>query len=270
MSKYNAFRRKLDINENCIANYESSFIVKGTSAVKIYSHRLDNYKQAAIIMTDKEGPDTSLVYTFRERAKELELLKGDYYTWNNNIYLVFEDVNLVRDIKYKKQKSYQCNVSCSCGNYNFYGYYVSSLAKYVDTQLQGSLNISDKEQPILILPSFEWVKIGAKIIIKNKPYKIIEFDAFTNEGIVYCSLSRDFIDKQADGAVPQLENVLIAGIEQELDIKFGYFNTDCKVDIVEKTYNKVKFIIPYGIEQIAITTKDDNKIDMIDIYKVVV
>lgn len=270
MSKFNAFRTKVETNSNCIANYESAFIIEGTSAVTIYSLRLQAHKQAAIIITDKEGPDTSLVYTFKERAKEHELLKGDYYIWNDNTFLVYEDVQVVLNTKYKKQKSYQCNVEVQYENCTCCGYFVSSLAKYVDTNLQGNLNITDNDKPILILPHFDWVKIGAQIKIKNKPYKIIEFDSFTNSGIAYCSLDRDFISVQPDIEVPVVDNILIAGIEQELDIKFGYFNSSCKVEIIEKTYDKIRFIIPYGVNEITITTKDENESDIINIYKVVV
>lgn len=251
MSKYNAFRRKLDISENCIANYESSFITDGTSAVKIYSLRLDSYKQAAIIITDKEGPDTSLVYTFKERAKECELLKGDYYTWNNNTYFVYENVPVVVDGKYKKQRSYQCNVTVECGDNRCGGYFVSSLAKYMDTTLQSNLNISDNDKPILVLPDCDWTKNGTKVVIKNKPYKIIAVDNITNDGIAYCSLDRDFLDKFEDAA-PELANVLIAGIEQELNIADGVFETNYKVEIVSKTADKVAFIIPYGLNEIII------------------
>ena len=275
MSKYNAYRRKLDISDNCIANYESSFITEGTSSVIIHNMRLNVNKQAAIIITDKEGPDTSLVYTFKERAKEQELLKGDYYTWQDKTYLVYEDISLVLSTNYKKQKSYQCNATvhytCDCGAGSCFGYYVSSLARWVDTNLQGNLNITDNDKPILILPKFNWISIGAKVIIANKPYKIIEFDAITNDGIAYCSLDRDFIDKYEDVALIEPETAtLIAGIKQSLDIKFGYFTANCKVDIISKTLDKVEFIIPYGIEQIEIITKDENKIDVVSTYKVVI
>lgn len=260
MSKYNAFRRKLDISENCIANYESSFITDGTSAVKIYSLRLNSYKQAAIIITDKEGPDTSFVYTFKERVKEQELLKGDYYTWNNNTYFVYEDVPIVLEGKYKKQRSYQCNVIVNNDDNYCGGYFVSSLAKYMDTTLQSNLNIADNDKPILILPNCDWVKNGTQVVIQNKPYKIIAVDNITNNGIAYCSLDRDFLDK-FDDAVPELENALIAGIEQELSVENGAFETNYKVEIVSKTIDSVKFIIPYGLNEITI-----NGI----IYKVVV
>lgn len=251
MSKYNAFRRKLDISENCIANYESSFITDGTSAVKIYSLRLNSYKQAAIIITDKEGPDTSFVYTFKERVKECELLKGDYYTWNNNTYFVYEEVPVVLEGKYKKQRSYQCNVVVHCGDSCCGGYFVSSLAKYTDTTLQSNLNITDNDKPILVLPDCDWADNGTKIVIKNKPYKIIAVDNITNSGIAYCSLDRDFLNKFED-VVPELENVLIAGIEQELSIENGTFETNYKVEIVSKTADRVVFIIPYGLNEITI------------------
>ena len=266
----------MDISDSCVANYESSFIVEGTSAVKIFSLRLQAYKNAAMIITDKEGPDTSLVYTYTERAKNNELLKGDYYTWKNNTYLVYEDIDLVREVNYKKQKAYQCNVSfeyeydCNCKQTCF-GYFVSSLAKYVDTTLQGSLNITDNEKPILVLPAFDWICIGLKLIISGKPYKIIDFDAITNAGIVYCSLDRDFVDKFEDVAVSEPEDaVLYAGLENEMDIKFGYFETDKTVEIVSKGMNKIKFIVPFGIDELTITTKNADKIDVVNKYRVVI
>lgn len=270
MSKFKTFRRKQTISDNCVANYESAFITEGTSAVKIYHVRLHAYKQAAIIITDKEGPDTSLVYTFRDRSADQELIKGDYYTWNNNTYLVYEDTSLVRETKYKKQKSYQCNVSCKCGYGNFFGYYVSSLTKYVDTTLQGSLNITDNEKPILVMPNFDWVSTGVKIVINGKPYKIVDFDGITNAGVAYCSLDRDFADRAPDIMSEIDEDTLIAGIEQEVDTNFGYFVANTKVEIVKKSNTKVRFIIPYGVEEITITTTDANSIQLVKKYKVVV
>ena len=268
---YDNFRKKIEISDNCVANYESSFIVEGTSAVKIFSLRLNVFKQAAIIITDKEGPDTSLVYTYRERAKQQELLKGDYYTWKNNTYLVYEDIEQVREVNYKKQKSYQCNVSFTLNDNIYFGYYVSSLSRFVDDKLENKLNITDTEKPILILPSYDWISVGTKLMICGKPYKIVNFDAITNCGICYCSLDRDFADKFADEAISEPESAtLIAGLEQELDIKFGYFETDKTVEIIQKSMNKVKFIIPYGIDELTITTKDENKIDIVNIYKVVI
>jgi hypothetical protein len=272
MSTFDLFRKKQQNSEDCRNKFESSFILEGTSAVVIHSLRLNVNKQAALILTDKEGPDTSLVFTYKEQVKDNELLKGDYYTWKENTYLVYEDIDIVREVVYKKQKSYQCNISFEINGNTWYGYYVSSLAKYVDTTLQGNLNITDNDKPILILPQVDWMAVGVKLVISGKPYKIIDFDAITNSGIVYCSLDRDFVSKYDDIEEPIKPTgaVLTAGVESTLNTCFGYFQSDVDVDIVAKTYNSVKFIIPYGVETITITTKDELKNDIVAEYKVVI
>jgi hypothetical protein len=260
MSKFNSFRRKLQINDNCIAGYESAFIVEGTSAVVIHNKRLDASQKAAIIITDKEGPDTSLVYTYKERAIELELLKGDYYIWNKQTYFVYEDVQLVMDVNYKKQKSYQCNVCVQYNDSVFGGYFVSSLAKYIDTTLQSNLNITNNEKPVLVLPDCDWVKTGAKIIVKNRPYKIIDIDNCTNDGIAYCSLELDFIDKHSDGAVPVYEDALIAGVEQTIPITNGEFYANHKVEIVRKSKDSITIIVPYGVDELTVNADKTYKV----------
>lgn len=269
MSKFNSFRRKLEVNDNCIARHESAFIVDSTSAVVIHNKRLNTSQNAAIIITDKEGPDTSLVYTYKERALELELLKGDYYTWENNEYFVYEDVQLTRNLSYKKQKSYQCNVNITYNNIVVGGYFVSSLARYVSTSLQNNLNITSNDQPILILPICDWLEVGIKIHVKNASYKIVDIDDCTNNNIAYCSLTRDFVDKQAD-VEPSEEYAIIAGIEQTLPINNGVFTANHKVDIVRKADKEVTIIVPYGINELIVTTQDANNNEAIFMYKVVI
>ena len=96
MSNFDLFRIKMHNSENCSMNYESNFILEGISSVIIHVMRLNADKQAALILTDKEGPDTSLVYTYKDRNIENELLKADYFTWKNNTYFVYEDVGYER------------------------------------------------------------------------------------------------------------------------------------------------------------------------------
>ena len=110
-----------------------------------------------------------------------------------------------------------------------------------------------------------------KLIINNKPYKIINFDAITNSGIAYCSLDRDFIDKFDNIATSEPEDaILYAGLENEIETHYGYFDADATVEIVSKGMNKVKFIVPYGVDKITITTKNAEKINVVNTYRVVI
>lgn len=258
MWTFDTYRRKVANSENCTKSYEASFIEEGSSATIIHILRLDVDREAGIILTDREGPDTNFVFTYVQDTPTQELLKGDYYTWNGNTYLVYEDVSLVVDAIYKKQKSYQCNTSFTVNASVVYGYFVNSLQKFVDTTLENKLNITDNEKPILIVPYNSWVVVGAKIIIDGKPFKIIDYDKTTNSGIAYCSLERDFISKQPDVAEPVYPHTLTAGISNSFFTQDSYFMTDKKVDITKRTNNVITFVIPYGIDEITITTKDAN------------
>lgn len=267
--KYNTFRNKMELEEDCILKWESAFISEGTSATEIFHIRLDINRKAAIVVTEKEGPDTNIIFTLKEDNPEQELLKSDYYIWDNKNYFVYEDVDLVKKSNYKKQKSYECNVSFIYKDKTYYAYFVSSLAKYLDTTLVDDLIITDNAKPVLIMPYQEWLETNIKIVIKGVVWKIIDFDIITNDGIAYISLDKDFISNSDDIIEEKDINNLKSGIILEIDTNFGYFKTSVPVEIVSKTSTKVNYIIPIGIQEITITTKNSEKLDIINTYKVV-
>lgn len=80
MSKYDLFRKKMRNEECCRLKCEAGFITEGTSAVTIWHARLDVQKQAGLILSAAEGPDSATVFTYKDEAnKNNELLKTDYF-----------------------------------------------------------------------------------------------------------------------------------------------------------------------------------------------
>ena len=108
--------------ECCRLKYEAGFITEGTSATTILQVRLNATKQAGLILNSSEGPDSATVYTYKEEVKSMELLKGDYFIWNENKYFVYEDVDIVIQALFKKQLAYQWNVECEVGDEKYGGY----------------------------------------------------------------------------------------------------------------------------------------------------
>ena len=274
-SKFNSFRAKMETNENCRLKYEAAFILEGTSATKIYHVRLNEDRAAALTLTDKEGPDTSIVFTYKRAEQEQELLKGDYFRWNEQTWFVYEDVTLVREAVYKKQRAYQCNVYFTLEDETIFGYYVSSLAKYVDTTLQNKINITDNDKPILIMPRHDAIKVGTHMIIGQKPYKVIDIDSITNDGIIYLSLDRDFTSKSADIVVEEIQpeeaveqGILVAGAEITVLTQNGVFKTSRQVDVVRHGHDSVTFVVPYGVEELTVVTRNEET-ELETIYKVV-
>lgn len=169
----------------------------------------------------------------------------------------------------------------------YFGYFISSLSKYTDQEFSKNLLLTNAEKPILILPSFVWVREGVRILAGGKPWKIINIDNITNPNICYCSLDFDFVDKQPNveevavedamsgndsvinGEDSEEERVLKASEKIIMRTTDAYFVASEPVNIVSKTASLITFMIPYGIKEITITTKNKNNEEVIERYKVV-
>ena len=255
----------------CMRKFETRFITDGAAPTVIHIMRLDEDRDATMVFTDTEGPDTAIVFTPKQTNAISNLLKTDYYAWEDKMFFVYEDVIIPREVNYIKQRAYQCNarVYVTEDNIECGGYFISSLRSYVDTEFQQRLNVTDKEQPVLIVPRQKWIKIGAKVMIGDKPWKVIDYDAITNPGIAYISLERDFISKSADITEYKNYNDLTAGMEYAFDTEDGFFNSSSPLIIKNRTGDKIVCEIPYGLTEVEISIQKDGVI-MSTLYKVVI
>lgn len=267
MSKFAIFRKKMDNEAQCKLKFEQRFITEGASAVDIHIVRLDINRSASMVISEAEGPDTAIVFTPKQATKVNDLLKADYFTWDGKMFFVYEDILIPREVSYIKQKAYQCNVKVLCEETELGGYFISSLRTYADTELQKNINITDTEKPILVMPINEKIKVSTKLSIGNKPWKVIDIDHITNNGILYISLERDFYTKSDNIIVNYDTNVLKAGIEYDFDTSDAYFSTSTPLYIKSRTENKIVVEIPFGITEVSISTKNSGEIKTIK-YKV--
>lgn len=153
------------------------------------------------------------------------------------------------------------------------GYYVSSLRRAIDLSLDKEISLSDKEKPMLVVPTFNWSKVGQTIVVNGKPWKITEVDATTNAGISYCSLELGWISKSDDvdeySMCAHSEDSLVAGRELELETEDAYFSASSGVEIIDIQQTKVLIKIPFGVERVVISTKQAGNI-IENEYKVVI
>lgn len=267
MNNFNLFRTKMDNEARCRQKFETRFITEGAAPIKIHILRLDVDRDATMVFNDAEGPDAAIVFTPKQCDRLDNLLKQDYYTWDNKMYFVFEDIVIAREVNYIKQRAYQCNAKVtvlkSQDDYyyeqTFGGYFISSLRSYVDTELQQKINVSDKERPILIMPMQEWIAVGTKVEIGGKPWKIIDYDSITNPKIAYISLERDFFKKGNDMVEDPKCNELQAGFDYTFNTQDGYFNSSSPLNIKSRNEHEIVFSIPYGTESIEISTRKNGK-----------
>ena len=274
MSKFSSFRNKMKVEHCCDLKLDASFITEGTFATEILHVRLNEVKKAGFIINNSEGPNNNTIYTYKYEQKNNEFLKGDYFIRRDKKYFVYEDIDIVMDTIYKQQWAYECNAAITLENQTeeYYGYFLSSMKKVLDEDFKQNIAITDKEKPMLIIPQQSWAKIGQKVIINTKPWKIIEIDNTTNANICYCSLQLDWLNKSQDikeEELPKNDAELEANTKISFTTEDGYFTASVPIDIISRTFTRVVIKIPFGIDNITIGIKQNQEI-ITKTYKVVI
>lgn len=289
-SIYDIFRSVQEKRDTCYDERSAAFIIEGAMSKNIYHSRLEKTIPAALVFSHKEGPDEVIVYTLLED----DLLKGDYFVYDSVNYLVYEQNKLTdTDIIYKKQKAVECNVSFLFSGETFVGYYKSSVRGSEDPSFEGRQLLMPDETPLLILPTNDTITVNSEFIIEGKPFRVIEYDHITNKGITYYYLERGIIRRteaeanktttmsatqptiviQENQPVVQDQDseqlILRAMVEYTFLTEDAVFSATPAVELIQRKRNEIKFKVPFGIGEVAITTKIDG-LNVQKLYKVVI
>jgi len=270
---YDNFRSIQGVKKECYDKRSAAFINTGRLSQDIIHKRLDEEIKAAVVFTYKEGPDETYVYSFIED----DLLKGDYFIYDNVEYLVYEDVKLTdKDVDYKKQRAVECNVTFTHNLINYTAYFASSIRAITEDQFIGNQAILPDETPLLIVPTGA-LTVGDTFTIDNKAWKIQEYDSITNRGISYLYLERGIVSETVVATeivepiykddVPS-STTLRPMTEYTFATELGYFVAIPKVDVLSRNALEVTFRVPFGIPNVQISTKVGGTATPID-YEVV-
>lgn len=273
-SIYEIFRRVQAEKTSCHDKRSAAFIDEGLVSNDITHIRVNKIKKAALVFNHKEGPDDVIVFTYKEIPASGELLKGDYFTYDDVYYLVYEDVKQTdENLKYKKQRAVECNVNFAINQTYYNAYFMSSLRKWIDPDMQRSAAIVSYEGPVVIVPSNSVFEEGLIFNIGSKPWKIVEFDDITNYGITYLYLERAYnpvTDTTPLAPDTPQANTLNAMVEYTFATKDAYFATNPRVNIIERKSTYIKFMVPYGITSVSISTKNESSVVITENYTVVI
>ena len=122
-----------------------------------------------------------------------------------------------------------------------------------------------------------------KIVIKNRPWQVQEWDAISSPGLIYYSLRATTISKEVaeehegeevyiEHAENELTPIIVTPTEVDdktvinnnIDITVptedGYFKYNKKIVVKAHTATQVIFSIPFGIKEVTIQTKKDGEV----------
>jgi hypothetical protein len=163
---YDVFRTVAKKRATCFDTRSAAFITQGKLSKDIYHKRKNKIIKAGLVYRYQEGPDEAIVYTFIED----DLRKGDYFIYDDTDYLVYEDQKLVdENVNHKKHRAVECNISFSFNEQIFKGYFVSTLRRKSDPDLEGKQLLMPDEMPLLILPKNDSLTINSIFFIDDKP-----------------------------------------------------------------------------------------------------
>lgn len=275
----NRFRRKVGAEASTTAQI-GDIIAQSLSKIDVLLGDATTAIPVAFINKDKESGNEAIMYTYEKDKVQI----ADYITALERVYLVYNEIKNVKREQYIRAfRLAECNVS-----FDFKGTTIKAVfkgpgrSKYSEEEeLLQNFGVTSTAEAYMILPSSiaATLSLGVNtpIMIENKGWKTTVEDSITNKGISYFALQEYFMantDKTSENEVlplvPPVEDLtseILAGITQIFETETGYFKVDKTIQILERTATSVKFIIPFGINEINIEVKKNGEI-VSEYYKV--
>ena len=267
-----SFSRFQEINQKRgIANQKTngSFVLKGYPSISIMDASNNEISVLASVV-NKQEKDMAYVYTLLDNPLPI----GSVWTAKGLHWLISEEIVIIKDVNWHKYIGIICNVEID----GIWGYFIGPEKTHIDVQLKESFLLQSKQEPVLVMPE-GFLKIGDKIMIKERGWLVQEEDSISTKGVSYYSLvptsmSKDIIElnKEEDifieeyspvGVVskePQ-EGVIYVSPNEEIHLatQKGFINTEAQINIVAITANEVVFTLPYGVSEANIRVKENSQ-----------
>ena len=124
------------------------------------------------------------------------------------------------------------------------------------------------------------LQIGDKFTIKNRAWMVQEKDNFDENGVVYYSLVATTIGKDKNYQAAAETDIKPQIVEDKNPLTFtpgeqikvstyrGVFKTNCSsVEVINRTSEQVVFTIPFGVDEVEVTTSNEYGELITDIYR---
>lgn len=282
------FRRRHQIQTEVKRDLSLSFINDSPSKTTVVLQKNDFEITALVVSSYKEGPNELLMFTYVNETdvslapvNQRNVFIGDYITYSDKTYLVFDDYEHPDFATYNKHKMLECNVTYGYNGKKFGAFYMGSRRK-LETLNEGRLAQAVSlaqagDSPLLITSAQSDLKARMRVMINGEAWMIDHIDRNTIQDIMFISIHLDTIttnDNVAESIAasptqPVLDDgILTAGSTVTVDTNQGYIRFDADVVINSQTDTAVTFIVPYSINELIVTTKDSEGELVVTTYEV--
>lgn len=265
------FRKKASGEVKATAQI-SDFIQQSLSKLDVFLNQSTKAIPVVFINNDKERGDESIMYSYYTDGIKV----GDYIKAFDSYHLVYKEIKNVKREKFIDSfNTIACNTSFEFNNSTIKAYFKGSLRSFYSEEenLSDNLGVTSTAEAFIMVPTTVGIKNNKILNIDGKYWRTLFDDNTTNKGISYITLEQYFapnLDKMSINETvvptpqPDTSIYLIAGKEYTFGTENGYFVTDKKVNVLNRTINAVTFTVPFGTEVIKIQTKINSVIEPIE------
>lgn len=228
--------------------------------------------QAAVV--NQQEKDKAYIYT----QLDTPLPMGSIWGAKTLCWLIAEEIITIKDVNWHKYLSYLCNIQVE----DVWGYFIGPEKRYVNIANEKDASLESLQKPVLVLPE-GILGFKDKIVIKDRPWQVQEWDAISSPGLIYYSLRATTISKEVaeehEGEDVYIEraknettpiitapteinnkNIINNNIDITVSTEEGYFKYNKKIAVKRHTATQVIFSIPFGITEVTIQTKKDGEV----------
>ena len=228
--------------------------------------------QAAVV--NQQEKDKAYIYT----QLNTPLPIGSIWGAKTLCWLIAEEIITIKDVNWHKYLSYLCNIQVE----DVWGYFIGPEKRYINIANEKDASLESLQKPVLVLPE-GILGFKDKIVIKDRPWQVQEWDAISSPGLIYYSLRATTISKEVaeehEGEDVYIEraknettpiiitptevnnkNIINNNIDITVSTEEGYFKYNKKIAVKRHTATQVIFSIPFGITEVTIQTKKDGEV----------
>ena len=301
MNRFERFRNRNLKHGEAAQEVNTHFIFKGYPSTKLQNRNTAAWLEEIrhkILYTENNEP-LSIDITPVDFATEIQAAVGNQqekdkayiYTQLNTplpigsiwgaktlCWLIAEEIITIKDVNWHKYLSYLCNIQVE----DVWGYFIGPEKRYINIANEKDASLESLQKPVLVLPE-GILGFKDKIVIKDRPWQVQEWDAISSPGLIYYSLRATTISKEVaeehEGEDVYIEraknettpiittptevnnkNIINNNIDITVSTEEGYFKYNKKIAVKRHTATQVIFSIPFGITEVTIQTKKDGEV----------
>ena len=258
-TNFNRFQERNKIRAQAVDRGNTSFILNGYNSTIIKN----GSKEINAAVVNQQEKDSAYIFTHIDEP----LTIGSFWEAKSLHFLITEEIITIKDVLWHKYRAELCNTEID----GIWGRFIGPEEAYVNIALKEKTMLVSQQKPLIILPSGT-LHFGDKIVIKNRPWLVQEYDDISTEGITYYSLTPTTVSKDLQGNLEhntkqyttyeELKNHIIGhNINITISTEDGYLQYDNpNINIISRNTEQVIFSLPFGVDQVTILTKQKGEV----------